>query len=107
MKCVHQLDLALEIGKNSNYINRIENGTYFTSLKTIEEIAIFLKINPIRLFNWETFQSKKVPYLKTVEMQLQEIIVWNIVQIFSDLSLFSSISMAKTVKAYSVRSLLP
>ena len=47
---VRQLDLALEIGKSSNYINSIENGKYFPSPETIEQIANFLKIEPIQLF---------------------------------------------------------
>ena len=40
---VRQLDLALEIGKSSNYINSIENGKYFPSPETIEQIASFLE----------------------------------------------------------------
>lgn len=48
---VRQLDLALEIGKSSNYINSVENGKYFPSPETIEQIAEFLKIEPIQLFD--------------------------------------------------------
>ncbi len=46
---IRQLDLALEIGKNSNYINSIENGKYFPSPETIEQIAAFLQIEPMQL----------------------------------------------------------
>ena len=48
---VRQLDLALEIGKSSNYINSVENGKYFPSPETIELIADFLKIEPMQLFD--------------------------------------------------------
>ena len=47
---MRQLDLALEIGKSSNYINSIENGKYFPSPETIESIARSLGIEPVRLF---------------------------------------------------------
>ena len=49
-KGMRQLDLALEIGKSSNYINSIENGKYFPSPETIENIALSLGIEPVRLF---------------------------------------------------------
>lgn len=48
---IRQLDLALEIGKSSNYINSIENGKYFPSPETIEQIADFLNIEPFQLFD--------------------------------------------------------
>ena len=48
---IRQLDLALEIGKSSNYINSIENGKYFPSPETIEQIAVFLQIEPMQLFD--------------------------------------------------------
>lgn len=50
-KNIRQLDLALEIGKSSNYINSIENGKYFPSPETIELIANFLEIEPMQLFD--------------------------------------------------------
>lgn len=85
------MDLALEIGKSSNYINSIENGKYFPSPETIEEIAAVLEIEPIRLFDQETSQSnEKILDLKVIETQLQEIIARDIKQIFADSSLFSS-----------------
>lgn len=50
-KCgLRQLDLALEIGKSSNYINSVENGKYFPSPETIDKISIALKIHPSELF---------------------------------------------------------
>lgn len=48
---LRQLDLALEIGKSSNYINSIENGKYFPPLDTIEQISQCLQIEPVQLFN--------------------------------------------------------
>lgn len=48
---IRQLDLALEIGKSSNYINSIENGKYFPSPETIEQIANFLEVEPMQLFD--------------------------------------------------------
>lgn len=50
-KCgLRQLDLALEIGKSSNYINSVENGKYFPSPETIDKISAVLKIHPSELF---------------------------------------------------------
>lgn len=51
VKNVRQLDLALEIGKSYNYINSVENGKYFPSPETIEQIADFLEIEPMQLFD--------------------------------------------------------
>ena len=51
LKNVRQLDLALEIGKSYNYINSVENGKYFPSPETIEQIADFLGIEPMQLFD--------------------------------------------------------
>ncbi|MBR6296679.1 MAG: helix-turn-helix transcriptional regulator [Treponema sp.] len=48
---IRQLDLALAIGKSSNYINSIENGKYFPSPETIEQIADCLQIDPMQLFD--------------------------------------------------------
>ncbi|MBQ7367992.1 MAG: helix-turn-helix transcriptional regulator [Spirochaetaceae bacterium] len=48
---LRQLDLALEIGKSSNYINSIENGKYFPPLDTIEQISRCLQIEPVQLFD--------------------------------------------------------
>lgn len=97
IKNMRQLDLALELGKNPNYINAIENGKYFPSPETIEEIAEFLGIEPLQLFDRgiqdsqseeETEQSEheeKVD-LKLIEFKLQEIISKDISKIFSDIS---------------------
>lgn len=50
-KCgLRQLDLAMEIGKSSNYINSVENGKYFPSPETIDKISAVLKIHPSELF---------------------------------------------------------
>ncbi|MBQ8680767.1 MAG: helix-turn-helix transcriptional regulator [Treponema sp.] len=89
-KGVRQLDLALEIGKSSNYINSIENGKYFPSPETIEEIAHFLGIEPIRLFDSEispasSAPSATLPDLKAIESQLQEIISNDIRKVFSEI----------------------
>ena len=59
---MRQLDLALEIGKSSNYINSIENGKYFPSPETIESIARSLGIEPVRLFvKCEESEKEKLP----------------------------------------------
>ena len=59
-KGMRQLDLALEIGKSSNYINSIENGKYFPSPETIENIALSLGIEPVSLFgNCEESEKEK------------------------------------------------
>ena len=50
-KGLRQIDLALEIGKSSNYINSIENGKYFPSPETIEQIAKLLEIEPMQIFD--------------------------------------------------------
>ena len=60
-KGMRQLDLALEIGKSSNYINSIENGKYFPSPETIESIARSLGIEPVRLFG-KCEESEKENY---------------------------------------------
>ncbi len=60
-KGMRQLDLALEIGKSSNYINSIENGKYFPSPETIESIARSLGIEPVRLFGkYEESEKEKI-----------------------------------------------
>lgn len=60
-KGMRQLDLALEIGKSSNYINSIENGKYFPSPETIENIARSLGIEPVRLFGkCEELEKEKI-----------------------------------------------
>ena len=50
-KGLRQIDLALELNKNTNYINSIENSKYFPSPETIEEIANILDIDAMQLFN--------------------------------------------------------
>lgn len=47
---LRQLDLSLEIGKSSNYINSVENGKYFPSPETIDKISSVFKIHPSELF---------------------------------------------------------
>ena len=64
-KGMRQLDLALEIGKSSNYINSIENGKYFPSPETIESIARSLGIEPVRLFG-KCEESEKEKIAETV-----------------------------------------
>lgn len=56
---LRQLDLALEIGKSSNYINSIENGKYFPSPETIDKIATVLKIDPQKLFDGSVIEKAK------------------------------------------------
>lgn len=47
---LRQLDLSLEIGKSSNYINSVENGKYFPSPETIDKISTVFEIHPSELF---------------------------------------------------------
>lgn len=97
LKGISQLDLALEIGKSSNYINAIENGKYFPSPETIEEIAEFLEIEPISLFARETKSTEQVPPsetvkpeqtidLKSMEFKLKEMISNDITKVFASIS---------------------
>lgn len=87
LKGIRQLDLALEIGKSTNYINSIENGKYFPSPETIEQIAEILKIDPISLFAQEvpvfdeTRKEEKID-LEVMEAQLRELISKDITKVF-------------------------
>lgn len=95
LKGIRQLDLALEIGKSSNYINSIENGKYFPSPETIEEIAEILEIEPLRLFDKEIQKTEKAKFaetipseqkidLKLMEYRLKEIISKDITKVFAE-----------------------
>lgn len=90
LKGMRQLDLALELGKNPNYINSVENGKYFPSPETIEQIAAFLGIEPVRLFDRETEtpaterRGQEID-LKAIESQLQKTISKDITEIFKAL----------------------
>lgn len=97
IKNKRQLDLALDLGKNPNYINAIENGKYFPSPETIEEIARVLEIEPLQLFDRDTpesgtenasdssFIEEKID-LKLIEFKLQETLSKDISKIFADIS---------------------
>ena len=86
-KGLRQLDLALEIGKSSNYINSIENGKYFPSPETIEKICVFLDIEPMRLFDMGNPDDIKILPSKTtiqsVRLELQDSILTDIAKAFS------------------------
>ena len=97
IKNKRQLDLALDLGKNPNYINAIENGKYFPSPETIEEIARVLEIEPLQLFDRDTpesdtenargssFIEEKID-LKLIEFKLQETLSKDISKIFAEIS---------------------
>jgi len=90
LKGLRQLDLALEIGKSTNYINSIENGKYFPSPETIEKIAEILEIEPIRLFIQENPDSnekikEEKTDLKAMENLLRELISKDITKVFTEL----------------------
>lgn len=90
LKGLRQLDLALEIGKSTNYINSIENGKYFPSPETIEKIAEILEIEPIRLFIQENPDSnekikEEKTDLKAMEKLLRELISKDITKVFTEL----------------------
>lgn len=72
---LRQLDLALEIGKSSNYINSIENGKYFPSPETIDRISEVLNVHPSQFFledgspeNVKSFS--KAEFIETVSKKL-------------------------------------
>lgn len=44
-------ELSLRIGKDSSYINKVENGKINISLKTILSICEVLEIEPVELFD--------------------------------------------------------
>jgi len=90
LKGIRQLDLSLEIGKSTNYINSIENGKYFPSPETIEKIAEILEIEPIRLFIQENPDSnekikEEKTDLKAMENLLRELISKDITKVFTEL----------------------
>ena len=86
-KGMRQLALALAIGKSSNYINSIENGKYFPSPETIEEISKVLGIDPVRLFDKENPAEKKEALtkntLQSIRLELQDAILTDIAKAFS------------------------
>lgn len=86
-KGMRQLDLALEIGKSSNYINSIENGKYFPSPETIENIALSLGIEPVRLFGncEESEKEKNAETVLNIEETLKIEVLESIQKAFSKL----------------------
>ena len=90
---VRQLDLALEIGKSSNYINSIENGKYFPSPETIEQISQVLKIDPMQLFDKnnpetdtnKTFNNSRLAELEIAKTKLKAEVINYIEQTFTNL----------------------
>ena len=84
-KGFRQLDLALAIGKSSNYINSVENGKYFPSPETIDQIADVLKIDPILLFE-SGFEKSDSISPKELERKLQKVVSDGIARFFSEFS---------------------
>lgn len=84
---IRQLDLAMEIGKSSNYINSIENGKYFPSPETIEEIANIFNIEPMELFNEHVSKECQIHFkqesLQNLEKHLVDSILEDIKSTFS------------------------
>lgn len=83
-KGFRQLDLALAIGKSSNYINSVENGKYFPSPETIEQIANILGLEPIRLFETGAEQTDSIRP-EELEKKIQKVVSDGIARIFSEL----------------------
>lgn len=88
---MRQLDLALEIGKSSNYINSIENGKYFPSPETIEQIAEYLEIEPMMLFDRKTPEEKvnqniPISNINEIKTQLKNDIIKDIDSTFLKLT---------------------
>ena len=89
---MRQIDLAFAIGKSANYINSVENGKYFPSPETIDQIAAALGIESELLFISE-FPPQGISEkdavgavdLQQLEKQLQEAISKDIARIFSEL----------------------
>ena len=86
-KGMRQLDLALEIGKSSNYINSIENGKYFPSPETIENIALSLGIEPVRLFDKtdNPQKEKNAENIFNIEETLKNEVLESIQKAFSEI----------------------
>ena len=80
-----QLDLALAIGKSSNYINSVENGKYFPSPETIEQIAAALNITPICLFESATEKNGAIRP-EELETRIQNAVSSGITRVFAELS---------------------
>ena len=83
-KGFRQLDLALAIGKSSNYINSVENGKYFPSPETIEQIADILGLEPILLFETGAEQTDSIRP-EELEKKIQKVVSDGIARIFSEL----------------------
>lgn len=87
-KRLRQIDLAIELDKNPNYINSIENSKYFPSPETIEQIAHILQIDPMQLFNKEEppIKASSRTDTKTIKAQLENAILKSIGRAFEELS---------------------
>ena len=80
----------MELGRSANYINSIENGKYFPSPETIEQIAAVLGIEPIRLFDGGA-QGKnerciQQDDLRQIEQKLHATISADITKIFAEVT---------------------
>lgn len=84
-KGLRQLDLAVELNKNTNYINSIENSKYFPSPETIEQIAQILGVAPMQLFNPKEPTQPKSIDKKTIKSYLEEEILKSIESAFEKL----------------------
>ena len=82
-KGMRQLDLALEIGKSSNYINSIENGKYFPSPETIENIALSLGIEKLFGNNENSENEKNAENVFNIEETLKNEVLASIQKAFS------------------------
>ena len=80
---MRQLDLALEIGKSSNYINSIENGKYFPSPETIENIALSLGIEKLFGNNENSENEKNAENVFNIEETLKNEVLASIQKAFS------------------------
>ena len=88
-KGLRQLDLALEIEKNTNYINSIENSKYFPSPETIEQIASILGVEPMQLFDRTEPASsppkKSPPDTKAIRNRLENEVLESIAKAFEEM----------------------
>lgn len=87
-KRLRQIDLAIELDKNPNYINSIENSKYFPSPETIEQIAQILQIDPMQLFNKKEPPHKNTTHAdtKAIKTQLENEVLKSIGRAFENLT---------------------
>ena len=75
----------MRLQSGSNYINSVENGKYFPSLETIEQIAAALGIRPCALFESDTEKDGAIRP-EELEKKIQKAVSSGIMRVFVELS---------------------